>query len=248
MLAAVEQREFVKVSDLSEMFGISEVTVRSDLEALQQAGRLRRVHGGAVTKAPRPERPFEASLGAQSEEKRLIGEAAAALVTSGETLILDVGSTTAAVARALAARADLTDVVCFTNGLSIALALEPTIPRFSVVVTGGTLRPLQHSLVDPLAASMLEEIHADTVFLGCNGVDLEAGVTNVNLPEADIKRRMVRAARRRIVVATGDKVGETSLAPLCSLDDVTLLITDASADAETVERLRRTGLDVRVVG
>ncbi len=247
MLAALAEREFVRVSDLSSMFGISEVTVRSDLEAMQDAGLLRRVHGGAVVAPPSPERPFELSLGAQAEEKRRIGEAAASLVTPGETLILDVGSTTAAVAQALVARTDLTDVVCITNGLKSALELKPAIPRFSVVLTGGTLRPLQHSLVDPLAGSMLEEFHADTVFLGCNGIHPEAGVTNVNLPEADIKRRMVKAARRRIVVATGEKVGETSLAPLCSIDDVTMLITDASADPDSIEELRRADLEIRVV-
>lgn len=247
MRAAVEEREFVRVTDLSEMFGISEVTVRSDLEALQGAGHLRRVHGGAVAAAPKPERSFELSLGSQAEEKRRIGEAAAALVTPGETIILDVGSTTAALARALVDRSDLTDVVCFTNGLKVALELEPAIPRFSVVLTGGTLRPLQHSLVDPLAAGMLEDIHADTVFLGCNGVDVQAGVTNINLPEADIKRRMVAAARRRIVVATGEKIGVASLAPLCSLDDVTTLITDTSADPDLVAGLREAALEVLVV-
>ena len=117
----------------------------------------------------------------------------------------------------------------------------------TVVVSGGTLRPKQHSLVDPLAGSMLEDFHADTVFLGCNGIDLSAGVTNVNLPEADIKRRMVKASRRRIVVATGEKIGETSLAPLCTIADVTMLITDTSADPEVVTALREADLEVRVV-
>lgn len=247
MLAALEEREFVRVTDLSDMFGISEVTVRNDLETLQDAGLLRRVHGGAVVAPPRPERPFEQSLDAEAEEKRRMGEAAAALVTPGETVILDVGSTTAAVARALVARTDLTDVTCFTNGLKVALELEPAIPRFTVVLTGGTLRPLQHSLVNPLAGVILDDIHADTVFLGCNGIDIEAGVTNVNLPEAEIKRRMVRAARRRIVVATGDKLGVASLAPLCTIDDVTMLITDTSADPGLVTGLREADLQVLVV-
>lgn len=247
MLATLEEREFVRVTDLSDMFGISEVTVRSDLEALQDAGLLRRVHGGAVVAPPRPERPFEQSLGAQAEEKRRMGEAAASLVTSGETIILDVGSTTAAVARALVARTDLTDLTCFTNGLKVALELEPAIPRFTVVLTGGTLRPLQHSLVNPLAGVILDDIHADTVFLGCNGIDVEAGVTNVNLPEAEIKRRMIRAARRRIVVATGDKLGVTSLAPLCTIDDITMLITDTSADSGLATGLREAALEVLVV-
>lgn len=247
MLAALEGREFVRVADLSDMFGISEVTVRSDLDAMQAAGLLRRVHGGAVATSPRPERPFEQSLGAQADEKQRIGEAAALLVAPGETVVLDVGSTTAAVARALVARSDLTDITCFTNGLKVALELEPAIPRFTVVLTGGTLRPLQHSLVDPLVGSLLEDIHADTVFLGCNGIDLDAGVTNINLPEAAIKRRMVKASRRRIVVATGEKVGVTSLAPLCSIDEVTILITDTSAEAGSVTSLRQAGLEVQVV-
>jgi len=85
------------------------------------------------------------------------------------------------------------------------------------------------------------------VFLGCNGIDIEAGVTNVNLPEAEIKRRMVRAARRRIVVATGDKLGVASLAPLCTIDDVTMLITDTSADPGLVTGLREADLQVLVV-
>lgn len=248
MLAAVLEREFIRVTDLSEMFGISEVTVRSDLDALQGEGKIRRVHGGATVRpaVPRPERSFEMSLGAQAMEKRLIGRAAAAMVSSGETIILDVGSTTAAVARALAARAELVDVVCFTNGLKIALELEPAIPRLSVVLTGGTLRPLQHSLVDPLANTILADIHADTVFLGCNGVS-PSGVTNVNLPEAEMKRRMAAGARRRIVVATGDKIGETSLAPLCDVEDVALLITDSSAEPRPLQELREAGMEIEVV-
>lgn len=249
MLAAVMEREFVRVTDLSEMFGISEVTVRSDLETLQIDGKIRRVHGGAVVRPalPRPERSFEISLGARAAEKRLIGRAAADKVTSGETVIVDVGSTTAAVARALVARDELQDVVCFTNGLKIALELEPAIPRFSVVLTGGTLRPLQHSLVDPLADTILRDIHADTVFLGCNGVSAGAGVTNVNLPEAEMKRRMVAGACRRIVVATGEKIGETSLAPLCAVTDVALLITDSSAEPRPLQELREAGMEIEVV-
>jgi DeoR family transcriptional regulator of aga operon len=103
---------------------------------------------------------------ARVDEKALIGRAAASLLNPGETVILDVGTTTTAVARALMEREDLHDIVIFTNGLNIALELEPAIPRFTVIVIGGTLRPMQHSLVDPLAGPMLERINAHTVFLG----------------------------------------------------------------------------------
>jgi len=249
MHAVINKREFMRVTDLSAMFGISEVTVRSDLRALAQGGRVRRIRGGALRAAlSRPERPFEQTEVEAADEKAAIGAAAAALVTDQETVILDVGTTSTAVARALVRRTDLREVVVITNGLNIALELEPAIPRFAVVVTGGTLRPLQHSLVDPLAGEVLDHLNVNTVFLGCNGVDPEGGVTNVNLPEAAIKRRMLQAARRRVVVADGSKVGRLALAQLCEIQDVDLLITSQSADPAVLRAIEDLGVDVQVVG
>jgi DeoR family transcriptional regulator of aga operon len=245
MLRVIRGRDFVRVVDLSAMFGISEVTVRSDLADLARSGQVRRVHGGAVSPS-RGERPFEETQGAHSTEKTAIGRAAAALVADGDTVILDVGTTTTATAHALLERAELRDVVVFTNALNIAFVLEAATPRMTVVVTGGTLRPLQHSLVDPLGGLILERINANIVFLGCNGIDPVGGVTNINLPEADMKRRMQRAGRRRIVVADGSKVGAVELAPLCDVSEVDLLITGPSADAGIVAALRGRGLDVLV--
>src|SRR5215218_10239191 len=196
-LALVAERGFVRVAELSAAFGVTTVTARADLDALERQGAIRRVHGGAVPassvlEAERPEREpsFEEALEASVVPKRLIGEHAAALVRSGQSLILDVGTTTLQIARALRARDELEDLTIFTNGLSIALELEDEIPRFTVVVTGGTLRPKQHSLVHPLAGSMLDEVHVDLAFLGCNGVDPVHGVTNANLPEAAVKALM----------------------------------------------------------
>jgi DeoR family transcriptional regulator of aga operon len=247
MLAAVESSEFVRVADLSERFQISEVTVRSDLDALAERGRLLRVRGGAVpSPRQRPELPFEQAATAHAAQKQAIGRAAAALVDDGETVLLDVGTTTTAIAQALVARADLRKVVVVTNGLNIALALEAAIPRFTVVVTGGTLRPLQHSLVDPLGGVLLDHVHPGLLFLGCNGIDAGAGVTNVNLPEAQVKRRMLAAARRRVVVADGSKVGQVAFARLCDLDEVDLLLTDEGADPEAVAVLRERGLEVQI--
>ncbi len=247
MAAVTHERGYVRVEDLAAQFAVSEVTVRSDLAALERQAKLRRVRGGAVPiEFPLGERPFEEMLGANAEAKQQIGVAAAQLITSGETVLLDVGTTTAAVARALVARPELAEVTVFTNGLRIAMELESAIPRFTVVVTGGTLRPLQHSLVDPLADTVLDRIRADTVVLGCNGVDPAAGVTNINLPEAAVKRHMCRAARRRIVVADGGKLGRVSLSPLCGIDEVDVLITSGSADPRLVEAFRAAGIHVEV--
>ncbi len=215
-MALVAERGFVRVAELSAAFGVTTVTARADLDALERRGAIRRVHGGAVPassllEAERPDREptFEEALAASVEPKRLIGEHAASLVRSGQSVILDVGTTTLQIARALRARDDLDDLVVFTNGLSIALELEDEIPRFTVVVTGGTLRPKQHSLVHPLAGSMLDEVHVDLAFIGCNGIDPMHGVTNANLPEAAVKALMLRAAasldrrRRRLEARRG---------------------------------------------
>lgn len=245
MLSFVKSQDFVRVSDLSARFHVSEVTVRGDLDALAERGHIRRIRGGAMPRTvPHPERPFEEMQSARVDEKAIIGRTAASLVSHGETVILDVGTTTTAIARALVKREDLYDIVVFTNALNIALELESAIPRFTVVVTGGTLRPMQHSLVDPLGGLMLERINAHTVFLGCNGIDPNGGITNVNLPEAEIKRRMLQAARRRIVVADGSKVGGIELAYLCSVDEIDLLITDTSADPAVLSALRERELEV----
>jgi len=135
------------------------------------------------------------------------------LVSSGESILVDVGTTAAAFAAALVARSDLTEVTVITNGITIALACEAAYPRFSIVVTGGTLRPKQHSLVDPLAGAMLQTLSVDTVFLGCNGVHAEAGVTNINLPEAEIKRRMIGASQRCVVLADSLQVRHQGARP-----------------------------------
>ena len=245
MLIFIKSRDFVRVTDLSSRFHVSEVTVRGDLDVLANRGEVRRIRGGAMPRTlPNvEERPF---ANERVTEKLAIGRLAASLVAPGETLILDVGTTTTAVARALMQREDLRDIVVFTNALNIALELEEAIPRFTVVITGGTLRPLQHSLVDPLGVLMLERIKVHTAFLGCNGIDPQAGITNVNLPETEIKRRMLQAARRRILVADGSKVGEIELAYLCDVDDVDLLITDNSADSAILAALRERGMEILI--
>ncbi|MDR5698255.1 DeoR/GlpR family DNA-binding transcription regulator [Agromyces aerolatus] len=259
-LALVLERGFVRVADLAATFGVTPVTARADLDALERAGAIRRVHGGAVPLsgghglgaggADRPEREptFEEALEASVRPKQAIGETAAGLVRSGQSVILDVGTTTLQIARALRRRADLDDVTIFTNGLSIALELEPEIPRFTVVVTGGTLRPRQHSLVHPLAGSMFDEIHVDLAFIGGNGVDAVHGFTNANLPEAQVKALMLRAAARAVIVADASKLGEVHLGRIAPVDAFSLLITDPAAPEVLIEEFEALGLPVLVAG
>ncbi|MFE3454512.1 DeoR/GlpR family DNA-binding transcription regulator [Nonomuraea sp. NPDC059194] len=249
MLGLLREQDFARVNELAEAFGVSGVTVRADLDALEEQGKVRRVRGGAVAAGTAlTEASFEMSLGAAAVEKGLIAKAAARLISSGESVLMGAGTTTAYVARELVARADLAEVTVFTNGLRTALELEPAIPRFSVVVTGGSLRRQQHSLVDPMGGRLLDGIRASTVFLGCGGVHVDSGFTNVNLPDAEMKQRMLRAAGRRIMVADSTKLGRIELAPICPLSGVDLLITGESADPAVVARLRERGLRVELAG
>jgi DeoR family transcriptional regulator of aga operon len=106
---------------------------------------------------------------------------------------------------------------------------------------------MQHSLVNPLGEGILAEISASIAFIGCNGVDPSGGITNINLPEAEIKRRMVKAARRRVVLADGRKVGVVELVRVCAMGEVDELITDDRADAGVLDRIRELGVQVTVV-
>ncbi|CAM3271159.1 DeoR/GlpR family DNA-binding transcription regulator [Deinococcus deserti] len=223
ILSLIQSRGEILVSEVAPLLGVSEVTVRSDLKALVDTGHLRRTRGGArLPLDPRMEAPLEEMQLQQRAEKRRIGRAAAALIQDGETIFLDVGSTATEVARHLPPT--LREVTVVTPGLNIALELEK-LPHVRVIVTGGTLRRLQHSLVSPYALEILRHVHADRLFLGCNGIDAVNGITNANHEEAEVKRCMVRYARTVVVLADHSKLGVTSRAWLASADQVQTLIT-----------------------
>jgi DeoR family transcriptional regulator of aga operon len=235
----------VSIAGLKERLAVSEVTIRADLKHLEQRGVLTRVRGGAVAaRHGSLELPLEQAITANRAEKMAIGARAASMVRDGQTVIIDVGSTTTEMARALSP--DLSGVNVITNGLNIALILE-AFPGISVIVTGGTLRRLQHSLVAPLGTLLLGQLRADLAFLGCNGVHPARGFTNTNIAEAEIKQAMVRSADRVVVLADHDKIGKVASAFVADVSEANLLITGAAADETVLDNLRSAGLSVELV-
>jgi DeoR/GlpR family transcriptional regulator of sugar metabolism len=233
-----------RVIDLARELAVSEVTIRQDLDVLEKQGLLSRTHGGAILIAKRGfERSFQFEETAFREEKARIGQAAAEMVSDGETIILDVGTTVTEIARNLQMRKGLTVV---TNALNIAMLLEES-PEITVLVTGGTLRAKQHSLVNPFGQFILERIQVDVAFIGVNGIEAEHGVTNVNMAEAEMKTLFIKSARRRILVADSGKIGNVALAKVANLREIDLLITDELADLEEIARLQDKGLQVKLV-
>jgi DeoR/GlpR family transcriptional regulator of sugar metabolism len=232
------------VGELARQLGVSEVTVRQDLDLLERRGVLGRTHGGAVLKDQLGlEKPFQIVETTFTAEKQRIAQAAAMLLSPGDTVILDVGTTLTEVAKQLRGRRDLT---IFTNSLNIAAILEEN-PGITTIVTGGTLRPQQHSLVNPYAELILSKINVDLVLLGISGITVDQGVTNVNIAEAEMKALFLKVARRRVVLADSSKIGKVSLAEVAALNQIDLLITDRAGDAEQINSLREAGLKVQLV-
>ncbi len=243
VLEALEESHEVTVASLSRTQGVSEMTVRRDLEALEREGVLRRVHGGAVSTVSRGyEPPYALRSGRDQEAKRAIGERAAALVSDGETLAIDVGSTTLELARALATAGNLT---VLTPSLRVAEYLTPN-PGIRTIVTGGIARKGELSLIGDLAERAFAELHCDTVFIGAGGVDPAAGVTEFNLDDTRVKRAALASARRCVLLVDASKLGVVALASICPLESVDVLITDNGASDEALAPIREVGVEVLI--
>jgi DeoR/GlpR family transcriptional regulator of sugar metabolism len=231
----------VTVADLVARLGVSEMTVRRDLDALKRMGLLRRVHGGAVGAQGRSyEPPFLSRSAKHGNEKKRIGQAAASLVNNGDSIILDVGTTTLEVARHLAKKRNLTIV---TPSFRIASLLAEQ-PDIRLILTGGILRPGELSLVGNLAERAFQDFFVDKLFLGTGCIDFEAGLTEFNLEDAMVKKAMLRSAKEIIVVADASKFGQVAFAAIAPLNAVNRLVTDASLDPVTHTHLQAENIEV----
>jgi DeoR family transcriptional regulator, aga operon transcriptional repressor len=232
----------VAVAALAAELGVSDATVRRDLQALGEQRLLERSHGGAVAHGTAHELPVRYRTG-RTDEKRRIARAAAELVPDGLAIALTGGTTTTEVARTLAARQGLTVV---TNALNIAVELAVR-PNLKLIVTGGVARSASYELVGSLADATLRGLYLDLAFVGVDGVDAERGLTTQNEVEAATNRALIDRAKRTIVVADASKLGRVAFAEIAGLERAEQLITNTGADEEHVERLRAAGLDVALV-
>jgi DeoR/GlpR family transcriptional regulator of sugar metabolism len=243
ILDLIEQKGQVTVRDLVEKFGISAVTARGDLDALSSEAMVVRSHGGAVRRLEASQDyPLRVKETLHHAEKTRIGRAAADLIQSKETVILDSGTTSAEIARHLKTRR-LQSLTVITHALNIASELVDA-TDISVIMIGGLLRPVSRSFVGPQAESMLKEFHADRVFLGVDGFDLEIGPSTPDVLEAQLNSRMMRISREVNVVADFSKLGRKSVSRIGALSDVHRLITDSRAPDEFTHALRKAGIEV----
>jgi DeoR/GlpR family transcriptional regulator of sugar metabolism len=226
ILEIVRRTGAVRVADLVQQFGVSDMTVRRDLEALAGRGLVDKVHGGATTVGPgSTEEPgFGAKSQRQRDEKARIAARAAELVSPGTAIALSAGTTTAALAALLTEVADLTVV---TNSIPVAdVFYRRARPDQTVVLTGGTRTP-SDALAGPVAEAAIATLNVDLLFLGVHGMSARSGLTTPNLLEAGTNRLLVQAARRVVVVADHTKWQTVGIATIVRLDQVDVLITDA---------------------
>lgn len=239
----IEEQGSVRVSRLSRDLGVTEETIRRDLEALEKEGVLKRTHGGAVH--PRGisyESPHHGRHDLNRAEKEAIARAVAGLIGDGETVLLDASSTALYVARALQGKQALT---ILTNSLAIVNELKGE-ERFTVFCTGGALRRRSLSFVGPHAERALADYHVDRAVISCRGLDLEKGFTDSNELEVELKKRMIEAANEVIAAVDSSKWGYIGFARIGPVQAAQRIVTDKGADPEEVERLRELGIEVIV--
>lgn len=246
VLERLERDGRVEVSELAVALEVSTVTIRKDLQQLERLSLLHRVHGGAVgARRSKYNLSLGDRVGRRAIDKLAIARAALALIHDGDTVILDAGSTTLALARLLPGRVQGVTVV--TNSLPVIAELSGA-HEFDLVALGGMVR--QHSLatIGPLTVASLGRLHADTAFLGATGVSLDQGLCTPNIIEAETKAAMVSASSRRVAVVDHGKLGHTSLAPFAPWEVVDQVVTDRPLPEPFRERFEQVGVETIVSG
>jgi DeoR family transcriptional regulator, aga operon transcriptional repressor len=246
ILRLLQESGSVVVEELAEQLKVSVVTIRRDLDHLEQQGLLRRTHGGAVSIDPlfyepfKNDRSFLAQVERQANEKRRIGRAAAALIAPGETIAITPGTTTAEIIRGLPLNSRITVV---TNTANIAMELSKR-KDVNVFVTGGHLHGEWFSLVGPTAVRSLENMIIHTMFVGADGIDPQWGLSCFSSDEAELNAAMVRRARRHIGVVDHTKLGVVADWRICEIGTLNKLITDTGATDEVVAPYQSVGIEV----
>jgi DeoR/GlpR family transcriptional regulator of sugar metabolism len=247
ILEELERAGSVFVSELSRRLGVSDMTVRRDLEELSARNLLKKVHGGAVPVPKAAAEPHFAQKQKLSRaEKQTIARAALDFINDGDTVAFSAGTTTWHVAAGLGRGFNFDSLTFITNSTNIALTLQEN-GWEQIVLSGGMFRTPSDALVGPFAERTLRTLNADVLFLGVHGIHPDAGLTTPNVAEAETDRCLVESAQKVVVVADHSKLGVVALAKIAPLSKVDVFVTDGGADAEMIREIELAGVRV-VVG
>lgn len=238
----LEQKNTVKVSQLSRICDVSENTIRRDLIELEQEGFCQRTKGGATKRTISEHTSFEKRHRILSECKHAIANRAAGLVTSGLTVIIDSGTTAACLAEKLSGFSHITVI---TTSLAAANILSDK-SDITLILPGGILNPLSGSLTGTPAEQFFSSIHADILFLAVKAISVDSGLTDHNIAETSVKQHMIRCSRKVAVLADHSKIGKSALSRIADIDAADVLITDRKTDPRQLEGFRKLGIEVIV--
>jgi len=241
ILAIISQNKKIRVKQIARKFGISEVTIRKDLEALEKRGFLTRVHGGAIlNNRSVPDLALTEKENINPEFKKRIGKKAADIIEEGNVIILDSGSTTLQIAHQIKFHKNITVI---TNAVNIAAELAAS--DIQIILTGGTVREMSFSLVGPFAEATLANITADKLFLGVDGIHFKYGLTTPNVFEARVNQMMIASAAEVVLVADSSKFGRRSLGFIAPVNRVHTVITDDLLKPSDAKQLKE--MDIHLV-
>ncbi|NRF94539.1 DeoR/GlpR transcriptional regulator [Paenibacillus frigoriresistens] len=240
------ESQSVRITDLVEEFGVTRETLRKDLYHLEKQGLIRKVHGGAVlnkTDVSNEEPPYNKRSLINPEEKEKIAKRAAELVEDGDTLYLDIGTTTLLFAKQLKSRNNITII---TNSLLIAMELGNQ-TNLKVILSGGELRPGELSLSGPSAIQTLQNYYIDKAFVGVGGLSEDSGFTDYHIYESEIRTLMLNHAKEKYALVDHSKMHITAFYKSADMQDMDVVITDAGAPLNLVKTLQSHGVEVIMV-
>jgi len=245
IMALLESQRRVSTRDLSAQFGVADARIRRDLIILEELGLLKRVPDGAVAIPHYLQgKEHTEKMNLNRERKERIGQAAASLIQAGESVILDSGTTPLQVARHICSDLRLSgDLTIYTASLPIFHEIG-SCPGIRIMLLGGIYMPEHEVVIGPQTIKNLQDVRADKVFLGADGITLFHGVTTAGVLEADVNQYMLQASNEVIVVADSSKIGIIGLVSLVQLNRVNKLVTDRKAPPEFVEAVRDLGVEV----
>ncbi|MBR5559411.1 MAG: DeoR/GlpR transcriptional regulator [Oscillospiraceae bacterium] len=243
----VSKYRIVRVSDLSERFQTSDVTIRRDLKELEEAGLLKRTHGGAIKVTNTAFDPALVDLETtQVAEKLQIAREAYKHINDNDAIVLDPSSTVAYLATLLKS-GEKKNITLVTNSFKEVMELVDC-PEVEVIHIGGQLRHKLQSAIGPIAEASLRNLKVDKAFIGCNGIDFQNGYTTTNLFEGQIKQAMMKSANQTYMLADSSKFHQTYLGVVAPINGVDYLITDSGVDAETIAQAEEAGINLIVAG
>lgn len=245
ILQRIAQENNVSINELKELFNVSEVTLRKDLNAMHNARLLIRTRGGAM-KIPDTAKGFDVPISTKQfdnvREKEGIGKLAATMINDGETILLDSGTTTLEIARNLHRLSNLTIV---TNAMNIALELQKY-ERFTVILLGGHIRPTSLSTVGPIAEANIKSLFCDKLFLGVDSFSITSGISTPNMEEANLNQTMISMAKEVIAVFDYSKCLKRSFAHICNLEDLDAIVSDRRFPSRLKPDVKKAGVQLYI--